>query len=213
MNRDRLIWAINPARRPWQDAPAEKQTLWREHQEALKILDISTETNRHVVVAQGTPQVYHAHPTTAMLVDNKTIMRENRHTGTSLMMFSRDEGRTWSQAVDTPWGLTGDRHHGIRLPDGRLVIVFRNTAPNAGPHFIAWVGTYDYIRQCRPGQYRISLLRTFKDGFYPGIHITKPQSWMPPSASKTPPVRKSRALPSSSNRWRPAMTRRRWSSV
>lgn len=99
------------------------------------------------------------------------LMRENRRTGASLVMFSRDEGRTWSTAVDTPWGLTGDRHHGIRLPDGRLVIVFRNAAPNAPAHFIAWVGTYDDIRQCLPGQYRISLLRTFKDGFYPGIHL------------------------------------------
>jgi hypothetical protein len=86
------------------------------------------------------------------------------------MMFSRDEGKTWSQPVDTPWGLTGDRHHGIRLPDGRLVIVFRNSAPLAPSHFIAWIGTYDDIKQGRPGQYRVSLLRTFKDGFYPGLH-------------------------------------------
>ena len=99
------------------------------------------------------------------------IMRENKRTGTSLMMFSRDEGKTWSKPVDTPWGLTGDRHHGIRLPDGRLVIVFRNSAPLASAHFIAWVGTYEDIRRGRPGQYRVSLLRTFKDGFYPGIHL------------------------------------------
>jgi hypothetical protein len=98
------------------------------------------------------------------------IMRENKRTGTSLMMFSRDEGKTWSKPVDTPWGLTGDRHHGIRLPDGRLVIVFRNSAPLAPAHFTAWVGTYDDIKHARPGQYRVSLLRTFKDGFYPGIH-------------------------------------------
>lgn len=100
------------------------------------------------------------------------IMRENRRSGTSLVMFSRDEGKTWSKAVDTPWGLTGDRHHGIRLPDGRLVIVFRNASPNAKDKgFIVWVGTYDDIKQGRPGQYRVSLLRTFKDGFYPGIHL------------------------------------------
>jgi hypothetical protein len=101
------------------------------------------------------------------------LMRENRRSGTSLVMFSRDEGRTWSKAVNTPWGLTGDRHHGIRLPDGRLVIVFRNAAPNAKDKggFIAWVGAYDDIRQGRPGQYRVSLLGTFKDGFYPGIHL------------------------------------------
>ena len=51
------------------------------------------------------------------------------------------------------------------------MIVFRNSAPLASAHFIAWVGTYDDIRQGRPGQYRVSLLRTFKDGFYPGIHL------------------------------------------
>ena len=99
------------------------------------------------------------------------IMRENKRTCTSLVMFSRDEGKTWSQPVDTPWGLTGDRHHGLRLPDGRLVIVFRNASPNAKDKgFIAWVGTYDDIKRTRPGQYRVSLLRTFKDGFYPGLH-------------------------------------------
>jgi hypothetical protein len=101
------------------------------------------------------------------------LMRENRRSGTSLVMFSRDEGNTWSQAVDAPWGLTGDRHHGIRLPDGRLVIVFRNASPQSRDKggFIAWVGTYDDIRNGKPGQYRVSLLKTFKDGFYPGIHL------------------------------------------
>ena len=99
------------------------------------------------------------------------LMRENKRSGTSLVMFSRDEGQTWSQAIDAPWGLTGDRHHGLYLPDGRLVIVFRNASPNAKDKgFIAWVGTYEDIRQGKPGQYRVSLLRTFKDGFYPGIH-------------------------------------------
>lgn len=100
------------------------------------------------------------------------LLRENRRTGTSLVMFSRDEGKTWTTAVDAPWGLTGDRHHGVFLPDGRMVVVFRNATPNAKDKgFIAWVGTYDDIRQGRPGKYRVSLLKTFKDGFYPGIHL------------------------------------------
>jgi len=99
------------------------------------------------------------------------IMRENGRTGTSLVMFSQDEGQTWSPPVDAPWGLTGDRHHGLYLPDGRLVIVFRNASPQPKDKgFIAWVGTYDDIKQGKPGQYRVSLLRTFKDGFYPGLH-------------------------------------------
>jgi hypothetical protein len=88
-------------------------------------------------------------------------------------MFSRDEGQTWSQAVDAPWGLTGDRHHGITLPDRRMVIVFRSATPQSKDKggFIVWVGTYDDIKQGQPGQYRVSLLKTFKDGFYPGIHL------------------------------------------
>jgi hypothetical protein len=101
------------------------------------------------------------------------LMRENRRTGTSLVMFSRDEGQTWSEASDAPWGLTGDRHHGATLPDGRLVVVFRNASPQPKDKggFIAWVGTYDDIKQGKPGQYRVSLLRTYKDGFYPGLHL------------------------------------------
>jgi hypothetical protein len=78
------------------------------------------------------------------------IMRENARTGMNLMMFSRDEGKTWSKPVDTPWGLTGDRHHGIVLPNGRLVIVFCNSAPLAPAHVIAWIGTYDDIKHARP---------------------------------------------------------------
>jgi len=101
------------------------------------------------------------------------LMRENRRSGTSLVMFSRDEGKTWSEAVDAPWSLTGDRHHGMYLPDGRLVIVFRNASPNSRDKagFIAWVGRYEDVKAGRPGQYRVSLLKTFKDGFYPGIHL------------------------------------------
>ena len=70
------------------------------------------------------------------------IMRENFHKGRSQMMFSRDEGKTWSKPVDTPWGLTGDRHYGLYTRDGRLVIAFRDKAINSETynHFVAWVG-------------------------------------------------------------------------
>jgi len=90
-------------------------------------------------------------------------------------MFSRDEGATWSAPVDTPWGLTGDRHMGVRTKDGRLVIAFRDQAPFSPTkgHFVAWVGTYDDIRQGRPGQYRIKLLHGFITGDlgYPGMEL------------------------------------------
>lgn len=104
------------------------------------------------------------------------LMRENTHKGCSLMMFSKDEGRTWTEAVDTPWALTGDRHQGVTLKDGRLLIVFRDMAqksPTWG-HFVGWVGTYDEIKSGRVGEsYRIKLLHSYakNDCGYSGIHL------------------------------------------
>lgn len=105
------------------------------------------------------------------------LMRENTHKGRSLMMFSSDEGATWSTPQDTPWGLTGDRHAGVQLPDGRWVIAFRDQAlgsPTKG-HFVAWVGTYDDIKNGRPGQYRVKLLHSYSkrvgDCGYPGVEL------------------------------------------
>jgi len=116
-------------------------------------------------------------PFTFRSPDNKELcclMRENTHTGRSLMMFSRDEGKTWSSPRDTPWGLTGDRHDGVYTKDGRLVIAFRDKAIGSETHnqFVAWVGTYEELRNNRPGEYRIKLL-TSHDGRgdcgYPGM--------------------------------------------
>ena len=104
------------------------------------------------------------------------LMRENTHKGHSLMMFSRDEGKTWSTAVDTPWGLTGDRHQGVRLSDGRLCIVFRDMAPKSPTrgHFVGWVGSYDELKSGSVGDsYRLKLLHNYAgcDCGYPGIHL------------------------------------------
>lgn len=103
------------------------------------------------------------------------LMRENTHTGRSLVMFSHDEGATWTTPVDTPWGLTGDRHMGVYVDDGRLVIAFRDKAIGAATHnhFVAWVGTYDDIKEGREGKYRIKLLHSHAGGDcgYPGLEL------------------------------------------
>jgi hypothetical protein len=102
-------------------------------------------------------------------------MRENTHKGRSLVMFSRDEGATWSTPQDTPWALTGDRHMGVFTKDDRLVIAFRDVAPKSPTrgHFVAWVGKYDDIRAGREGQYRIKLLHSNAGGDcgYPGMEL------------------------------------------
>jgi hypothetical protein len=104
-----------------------------------------------------------------------SLLRENTHKENSLMMFSRDEGATWSTPVQTAWGLTGDRHQGVFTKDGRLVVAFRDQAlqsPTRG-HFVAWVGTYADLREGKPGQYRIKLLHSHAknvgDCGYPGL--------------------------------------------
>jgi len=103
------------------------------------------------------------------------LMRENTHTGRSLMMFSRDEGRSWTDPVDTPWGLSGDRHMGVYTKDGRLVIAFRDRAPNSPTrdHFVAWVGSYEDIQKKKPGEYRVKLLHSYagSDCGYPGMEL------------------------------------------
>lgn len=105
------------------------------------------------------------------------LMRENTHKERSLVMFSRDEGKTWTAPVNTPWGLTGDRHAGVFTKDGRMVVAFRDQALNSSTkgHFVAWVGTYDDIKNGRPGQYRIKLLHSYAeragDCGYPGVEL------------------------------------------
>ncbi len=90
------------------------------------------------------------------------LLRESRHTALSMMVFSTDEGQTWTTPVETCWGLTGDRHEGLVLPDGRVFIAFRDRAPDSATygHYVAWVGTWDDLRHARPGQCRIKLLHS-----------------------------------------------------
>ncbi len=103
------------------------------------------------------------------------LLRENSHLDRSFVIFSRDEGKTWSEPVKTPWGLTGDRHMGVFAPDGRLVNGFRDRAKGSttSGHFVAWVGRYEDIKAGRPGDYRVKLLHSHAGGDcgYPGMEL------------------------------------------
>lgn len=110
--------------------------------------------------------------------DGKTLavlLRENSRTRNSHVIFSTDEGRTWSTPKELPGSLTGDRHTARYGPDGRLFISFRDTtheSPTQGD-WVGWVGTFDDIVNGREGQYRIR----FKDNkhrwdtTYPGVEV------------------------------------------
>ncbi|MDO8542449.1 MAG: sialidase family protein [Opitutaceae bacterium] len=104
------------------------------------------------------------------------LIRENEKRA-ALKMTSDDEGRTWSAATPLPPGLFGDRHTARYAPDGRLVVVFRDTGGDYGsptsPHFVGWVGRYDDIVNGRDGQYRVKLLHSHRggDNGYPGLEL------------------------------------------
>lgn len=101
------------------------------------------------------------------------LLRENRRRKNSHVIFSDDEGRTWTAPREVPGALTGDRHTAVYAPDGRLFISFRDTtldSPTRGD-WVAWVGTYADIVHGREGQYRVRLKDNHKgaDCAYPGV--------------------------------------------
>ncbi len=108
------------------------------------------------------------------------LLRENRRRKRSHIIFSNDEGKTWTAPREVPLPLTGDRHTGKYSPDGRLLISFRCISPvdaRADRPFegdwVAWVGTYDDLVEGREGQYFVRLMDNTKgyDTTYPGVEV------------------------------------------
>jgi len=133
----------------------------------------------------GQPEVITEHPEAHLCEpgairspDGKQIallLRENSRKYNSFVVFSNDEGRTWSEPVELPGALTGDRHTGRYAPDGRLFITFRDTthqSPTKGD-WVGWVGKYEDIVNGRQGQYRVRLMDNYKDAdcAYPGLEL------------------------------------------
>jgi hypothetical protein len=103
------------------------------------------------------------------------LLRENSRRRNSHVIFSDDQGQTWTQPRELPATLTGDRHTGVYTPDGRLFISFRDTtreSPTKGD-WVAWVGTYQDILAGDEGQYRVRLMDNHKgaDCAYPAVEI------------------------------------------
>lgn len=103
------------------------------------------------------------------------LLRENSRTRNSFVMFSNDEGVSWTKPRELPASLTGDRHTGRYAPDGRLLISFRDRthySPTWGD-WVAWVGTYADIAAGREGQYRVRLMDNTEgaDCAYPGVEV------------------------------------------
>jgi hypothetical protein len=133
----------------------------------------------------GPPELIAAHPTARLCEpglirapDGRQIavlLRENSRKHNAFVIFSDDEGKTWTEPRELPGALTGDRHVGKYGLDGRLFVSFRDTTLTSATRgdWVGWVGTYDDITHGREGQYRVRLLKNTKglDCAYPGVEV------------------------------------------
>ena len=108
------------------------------------------------------------------------LLRENARRKNSHVIFSGDEGETWSEPRELPLVLTGDRHTGKYGPDGRLFLSFRCNSPRKSaasrPYegdWVGWVGTWQDLQAGSPGQYFVRLKDNTKayDTAYPGVEV------------------------------------------
>ena len=115
--------------------------------------------------------------------DGKTLavlLRENARRKNSHIIFSRDEGKSWTEPRELPLSLTGDRHTGKYGADGRLFISFRCRSPKHHAQsrpfegdWVGWVGTWDDLVRGDSGQYSVRLKDNTKgyDTTYPGVEV------------------------------------------
>lgn len=110
------------------------------------------------------------------------LLRENSRYNNSQIMFSKDEGKTWTDPKPLTASLNGDRHQILPLPDGRLLIQFRDLSPSkkAGQKlsptegdWVGWIGKWDDLVQGTQGQYRLRFKdnRQGWDTAYPAAEI------------------------------------------
>ncbi len=97
------------------------------------------------------------------------ISRSNSKKINSLISFSIDEGKTWSEPKEAPDALNGERHKAEYTPDGRLFITFRSIERGSfgiwtSEGWIAWVGTYEDLKNGTEGDYRIKMAHIYIDG-------------------------------------------------
>ena len=103
------------------------------------------------------------------------LLRENSRKHNAHVIFSNDEGESWTEPRPLPAALTGDRHIGRYIPDGRLFLTFRDTTRESETQgdWVGWVGTWDDIVNGTEGEYRVRIMDNKHrwDCAYPGLEL------------------------------------------
>ncbi|NCC55558.1 MAG: LPXTG cell wall anchor domain-containing protein [Erysipelotrichia bacterium] len=112
--------------------------------------------------------------------DGKRIVglaRSQSHNNPATLIYSDDEGKTWSKPMDLPGSLAGERHKVVYDPiSNRLVVTFReikhdlngnnqfdgNTDWTCG-EWIAWVGTYEDLMEQNDGEYTFIIANDYSN--------------------------------------------------
>lgn len=94
------------------------------------------------------------------------LFRPQHKRTNSMIAFSDDRGVTWSDPVELPGSLTGERHTAKYAADGRIVACFRDFSPlnprnPSHGDWVAWIGTWDDLVNGNEGQCRIRLRRNY----------------------------------------------------
>lgn len=116
--------------------------------------------------------------------DGKRIValaRSQSHQHLSTMIYSDDEGETWSKPVELPGSLAGERHKAFYDPiSGKLLIVFREIQYDINKDGIItpgdwvcgnwgmWVGTYEQLMNLEDGEYSVTLAVDWTQSTYSG---------------------------------------------
>ena len=94
------------------------------------------------------------------------LFRPQHKRTNAMIAFSENRGLTWSDPIELPGSLTGERHVARYTPEGRLIVCFRDFSPlnpknSSHGDWVAWVGTWDDLVRQHEGQYRIRLRRNY----------------------------------------------------